>query len=267
MTHQLTEIQLQQIQGRLREAERAYLDNFCTSSLEWGLMVFQDKQLPDMFDHNCIRIPHDVPNSRLRQLADIARNTSKATGRPFLKLCLSQPLSYKSAVSGHEGYYMLPQDQAQQWQVRTDCRIVQMREKAQIQQLYQLEAGDSAGSELRPGDFDRRSVERRSLVYLDEEKPLNCWLCYVGEELAARADLQVTEGVAKIEELITAEKWRRQGLATALLRHLALEAGRQGADLIYLVADEEDTPKEMYLKLGFVKVMDDYFLRWMFNGK
>ncbi|MGP3931868.1 GNAT family N-acetyltransferase [Nonomuraea sp. KM88] len=68
-------------------------------------------------------------------------------------------------------------------------------------------------------------------------------------EIAARADLYVDGGVAQIEGVFTGEQHRGKGHARALMT--ALLAEQAEAELIFLVADAADWPKDFYGRLGF----------------
>ncbi|MER6945168.1 GNAT family N-acetyltransferase [Nonomuraea sp. NPDC000554] len=70
-------------------------------------------------------------------------------------------------------------------------------------------------------------------------------------ELASRADLYLQGGVAQIETVHTSSRHRGQGHARALMTALLAEAGAAGSELIFLVADDADWPKEFYARLGF----------------
>ncbi|MBN6055759.1 GNAT family N-acetyltransferase, partial [Nonomuraea sp. RK-328] len=71
-------------------------------------------------------------------------------------------------------------------------------------------------------------------------------------EIAARADLYVQDGVAQIESVHTGTRHRGRGHARALLRALLAEAA--GCEPIFLIADEEDWPKDFYTRLGFAPI-------------
>lgn len=62
------------------------------------------------------------------------------------------------------------------------------------------------------------------------------------------------EEVAQIEEVSTFERYRGRGYATATVLRAIEEAKAAGARLIFLVADANDWPKDMYMKLGFQPV-------------
>lgn len=71
------------------------------------------------------------------------------------------------------------------------------------------------------------------------------------DEIVAWTDLYVAQGVAQIEDVATVREHRDRGYATAAVLR-AIEVGRElGADLVFLVADDEDWPKVLYGRLGF----------------
>ncbi|MFI7640124.1 GNAT family N-acetyltransferase [Nonomuraea sp. NPDC049400] len=71
-------------------------------------------------------------------------------------------------------------------------------------------------------------------------------------EIAARADLYVHGGVAQIESVFTGEGHRGKGHARALMSALLAQVAE--AELVFLVADAADWPKDFYAKLGFVEL-------------
>ncbi len=56
---------------------------------------------------------------------------------------------------------------------------------------------------------------------------------------------------AQIEDVATLPVYRSRGLSRAVVLHAVVEARRSGAELIFLVADESDWPKELYGRLGY----------------
>ena len=73
----------------------------------------------------------------------------------------------------------------------------------------------------------------------------------VDDEIVAWTDLYLAEGVAQVEDVATLPQHRHQGYATAVVLRAGEEARSAGADLVFLVADDEDWPKELYRRLGF----------------
>jgi ribosomal protein S18 acetylase RimI-like enzyme len=67
----------------------------------------------------------------------------------------------------------------------------------------------------------------------------------------ARTDLYVRGGVAQVEEVVTAPSARQHGYASALVLEGVRRARAAGCDLVFLVADADDRPAELYRRLGF----------------
>lgn len=73
----------------------------------------------------------------------------------------------------------------------------------------------------------------------------------VAGEAVAYTDLYVGEGIAQIEDVFTAEQHRQQGYASSLVLRAVEESRKAGAPFVFLVADADDWPKELYERLGF----------------
>jgi GNAT superfamily N-acetyltransferase len=72
-----------------------------------------------------------------------------------------------------------------------------------------------------------------------------------GGDLAGSCELYEHDGVAQVENVETLAAHRNKGVARAFLA-AAMDAARAGgADMIFLVADDADWPKDLYGKLGF----------------
>ncbi|HLB62453.1 MAG TPA: GNAT family N-acetyltransferase [Actinomycetota bacterium] len=81
----------------------------------------------------------------------------------------------------------------------------------------------------------------------------------VAGRIGSFCDLYVDGRTAQIEDVFTFEDFRGRGLASSVvLRALAI-ARAEGHDLVFLVADPDDWPKELYRKLGF----DQIGLAWV----
>lgn len=89
-----------------------------------------------------------------------------------------------------------------------------------------------------------------------------CFAAYVDGEIASVCELYSDGVTAQIEDVSTLESHRSKGLATATVLRALHEARAWGHEMVFLVADADDWPKEMYLKLGFEGVGETYqFLR------
>jgi ribosomal protein S18 acetylase RimI-like enzyme len=73
----------------------------------------------------------------------------------------------------------------------------------------------------------------------------------VDGQVVSYVDLYSDGHSAQIEDLATLKEHRGRGYASALVLHALAQARLTGCDLVFLVADAEDWPKELYRRLGF----------------
>jgi GNAT superfamily N-acetyltransferase len=72
-----------------------------------------------------------------------------------------------------------------------------------------------------------------------------------GGAAASGCDLFTDGRVAQIEAVMTLPEHRNQGLSRAVVLRALNEAREAGHDLVFLLAEEEDWPRELYARLGF----------------
>jgi predicted GNAT family N-acyltransferase len=77
-------------------------------------------------------------------------------------------------------------------------------------------------------------------------------------ELAAFCDLYSDGTIAQIEDVGTIEPFRKRGLSTAVVRKAMEVAVGEKHELVFLVADADDWPKDFYSRLGFVEIGSIY---------
>jgi ribosomal protein S18 acetylase RimI-like enzyme len=119
------------------------------------------------------------------------------------------------------------------------------------------------------GEADLRSLRRRMIlgypwgtpeladqllrwkVLMSRRVDTRFFAVLMDDEVVAYADLYLGDGVAQIEDVLTAEDYRNRGYASAVVLRAIEEAQREGAELIFLAADADDWPKHLYERLGF----------------
>jgi GNAT superfamily N-acetyltransferase len=77
------------------------------------------------------------------------------------------------------------------------------------------------------------------------------FLALVQGRPAAACELYVRAGTAQIEDVGTLERHRGRGLARAAVLRAVKEARGAGCDFVFLEAEQDDWPKELYRRLGF----------------
>ena len=114
-------------------------------------------------------------------------------------------------------------------------------------------SGRKAMIELEGHGSDPEVVEQ--LLELDRRLALKMdvrhFAAVVNDRVAAYAGLYLEGDVAQIEDVATLPSYRSRGLARAIVLEAVREARRAGAELVFLVADEGDWPKDLYTRLGF----------------
>jgi ribosomal protein S18 acetylase RimI-like enzyme len=81
----------------------------------------------------------------------------------------------------------------------------------------------------------------------------------VGGEVVSYTDLYQDGAEAQVEDVGTLPEHRNRGYAAAVVLAAIAAARAEGAEFVFLVADLEDWPKELYRKLGFDEL--GYFVK------
>ena len=103
-----------------------------------------------------------------------------------------------------------------------------------------------------------RGLARR----ISEATDKRCFAAYVDGTIVALCELYSDGITAQIEDVATLEEHRNKGLARAVVSRALAEAQAWGHETVFLVADADDWPKELYAKLGFEEAGVTYqFLR------
>jgi ribosomal protein S18 acetylase RimI-like enzyme len=83
-----------------------------------------------------------------------------------------------------------------------------------------------------------------------------------GGAVVSATDLYEDGRTAQVEDVATLSSERGRGYGSAVILRAVEEAVAAGAHFVFLVADAEDWPKELYVRLGFEAIGDGWaFLR------
>ena len=74
---------------------------------------------------------------------------------------------------------------------------------------------------------------------------------FVDGEPVSSCELYSDGTTGQIESVLTLEEHRNRGLGVAVVLLALQEAKKAGHDMVFLIAEDDDWPKEMYTKLGF----------------
>ena len=192
---------------------------------------WEDNELPDKYDHNCFEYSAQPAREEFERALEFQRER----GDRFIKLEGDHPLEDDFGLSLSITLTMQLEGSADDWTVNDEIEI----KKPAYKDLKAIELkhfGPVYGE-----DFAFRNIDHL-YEYLDFRG------AYIGDRLVGSYYFFSSNGYTCIDGLIVDEDWRHKYIATTLLKHAVEEAA---GNVVFLHAAAEDTPKEMYEKLGF----------------
>lgn len=199
------------------------------------LKRWEDNELPDKYDHNSFEYSAQPTQEEFEQ----ALAFQKERGDTFIKLEGDFPLENDFGLSADVTLTMQLSGSADGWTVNDEIEI----KKTTYKDLKAIELKHFGP--LYGEDFTARNADRL-YEYLDFRG------AYIGEKLVGSYYFYTSNGFTCVDDLIVDEDYRHRYIATTLLKYAVNEAA---GNVVFLHADEDDTPKEMYEKMGF-RVVD-----------
>ncbi len=195
----------------------------------------EDDQLRDKYDHNSFFYEGQPSVEEVRQ----ALAYQKARRDAFLKLEGYTPLEQSFGMEGEETLTMLLPENADPSAWKTNPAVsIEAPDFDQLEQNELKYYGPLYGEDFTLRN-NRRLREKLTYhgAYLDGKLAGSCYTWSAG-------------GYTCLDGLLVDSDFRHQYVASTLLKALAEQAKREGK-ILYLHADPEDTPKDMYAKMGF----------------
>ncbi len=218
--------------------------------LPWGRALFNDTYRR-VYDLNLLRVDRAVGGSGAEALAAEAERLHSAAGHDHRRVAVTDP---------DLGASLAPGFRELGWQVRRFLFMAQLRDpdrapRAPVRELEEAEHWDAKRRfmETAPEAYDDEVVTQ----LLERDRVKNRVVDFrrygveVGGQVVSMCELYSDGSTAQIEDVSTWEEHRGRGYATATVLTAAGAARAAGCDLVFLVADEDDWPRELYGKLGF----------------
>jgi GNAT superfamily N-acetyltransferase len=102
------------------------------------------------------------------------------------------------------------------------------------------------------GPYDPELHDELSRSWRLKTPAMRSWLAWMdGEARAFLSSYPGENGVGQVEDLFTEPDYRHRGLATALISRAVADARERGAVPVLIIADPDETPRQMYAALGF----------------
>ena len=248
--------------SRIRKAERSFKMLFSQKcAFSEHLEKWQDDDLYDMYDHNqFVPLLDDPTDKELEQ----AIAYQHQLGRGFLKLDtrekLDESLTERFSLEECCTETMLlrnKQKNIEAWKCNPDVIIHDSASSDVLADLLQIDI------ETFASDYGEDFIRRRDARYVKkamETQGFHYYVAYLDGKVAGSCYACAIDGYVVMDALVVREAFRKRYVATTLMKHIA----SQFKEEMFLHADADDTPKEMYRKMGFETVDElyEYLKMW-----
>ena len=195
------------------------------------LSKWEDNLLPDKYDHNSFEYYGQPTNEEFQ----MALNYQRELGANFIKFEGDEPLADSFGLQAGITVTMVLTDSNIKWKAN-DALIFKTPSIDELQELEVKHYGSVYGE-----DFCRRNIAR---LY----DKLEYHGAYLGNKLVGACHSYTADGITCIDGLLVDDNHRKQYVATSLISHIREKYPNTS---MMLHADIDDTPKDMYLKMGF----------------
>lgn len=243
--------------ARCRRFERAIFTDNSPAIESWshGLAFFHP-EFPDMWDRNIALTESDLgkadPQELLRELEELF----VAKGSKHRKVVADEHLVSDAVIEGFVGAGWKPE------------RLVTMvfapdgPPTAPTHEVHEVAADDyramTAAFVREDEDVGARPEIVEQIVESSAQRAVEVGARYFAVKrngnIVAGCHLYSDGTIAQIEDVATLTAHRGRGYSDAVMKRAVRSAFEAGHDLIFLVADDEDWPKDFYGRLGFEPV-------------
>lgn len=248
--------------SRIRKAEQSFKQLFSQKrAFSEHMEKWQDDDLYDMYDHNqFVPLLDDPTGKELEQAIAYQRQL----GRGFLKLDTREKLDEAliKCFSLEEccTETMLLRNKKEnmaRWKSNPDVIIYDSASGDVLADLLKIDI------ETFASDYGEDFIRRRDARYVKKAMEIpgfHYYVAYLDGKPAGVCYAYAIDGYVVMDALVVREAFRKRYVATTLMKHIA----SQFKEEMFLHADADDTPKEMYRKMGFETVdkLYEYLKMW-----
>jgi GNAT superfamily N-acetyltransferase len=225
-----------------RSAER-------TIGLGWGTAYFHD-HLNGIWDLNFVGVPGPIGVPASEVFGEVERLQQEA-GFRHRKLVVDDEATGKRLASDvPEGWNTTPlliMAKRRPADREVDTSIVEEVSWDEVRP-YAAAVHKENGAGKDPAGMDQLLAHNE---VTHSAVPTRYFVARADGEIASKSELYSEGGVAQVEDVSTLDAFRKRGLARAVVHHVTEIASREGHELVFLVADADDWPRELYAKLGY----------------
>lgn len=248
--------------SRIRKAEQSFKQLFSQKrAFSEHMEKWQDDDLYDMYDHNqFVPLLDDPTGKELEQAIAYQRQL----GRGFLKIDtrekLDEVLIKRFSLEECCTETMLLRNKKEnmaRWKSNPDVIIYDSASGDVLADLLKIDI------ETFASDYGEDFIRRRDARYVKKAMEIpgfHYYVAYLDGKPAGACYAYAIDGYVVMDALVVREAFRKRYVATTLMKHIA----SQFKEEMFLHADADDTPKEMYRKMGFETVDElyEYLKMW-----
>lgn len=237
----------------IRNFEVAIQDR-CSEHLEpfeWGTALFR-LDMPRVHDQNLLRVERGFGEVSARELASEADRIQRPAG-----------LSHRKVIvpDAEAGQQLWDEFAELSWRRARHVAMVHRGSPsgAPRHTVREVESPLLRGARIRAFEEDLGSVAAEqvamSLELIATVVPVaRAFTVEVEGEPVSWAVLYEEDGIGQIDDVVTAGEHRRRGYGRAVVEAATRASLDSGNRITFLIADDEDWPKEMYARLGYEAV-------------
>ena len=220
---------------------------------EYGTAFFNDS-FPVKWDMNYVRIETVPPEASVADVANEVERIQEEAGLEHRKIHIDdEALGARLAL----GFARLG------WGVTKILAMV--RYNLDMTRPAPVEVREMTSEELRPymerWDRSKHAISQNEVdqlagarAHLMDVIDGTNFAAVIDGEIAGWCEYYANGELAQVENVCTFEEYRSRGVASSVVMAGINRASAEGDRLVFLLADEDDWPKELYTKLGFEPV-------------
>lgn len=244
------------LMDRLLNMEKEYVKLFSDAIEDDRTIRYIDPLLPDMYSHNFVFYK---PKQGLVEFIASELNKAETKSSGFLRIETPYPIDadlldtfpIKPRICLYDIMY-IETKKFKDLKGNPDCRIAIADSKETMEDGILV---DIAANHIGMGlEFAKRRILRKSQEYMRDDKPIQLFVCYQEDTPIGNIEYMPLNGIVKLEDFDILESYQRKGFGTAVLKYLLEKANVNKIEHAYLITDNSDSAKEMYMKCGFEKV-------------
>jgi len=232
----------------------SWFENSCADDVvpwRWGVTLF-NRQFPDVYMLNFVRVEGTPPDLDFDELVAAADELHGHAGHDHRDIVIED---------AGLGAALAPEFRGSGWEVST-LLIMAYRggrippgTRPDIRELTPDELRDMRTHSLASGPSAKDPETIRQLIAKDallvRAAGARFFGAMVDGQTVCSADYYSDGATTQIESVLTLEPFRRRGFGRAVVAEAVRAALDSGHDFVFLVADDEDWPKDLYARMDF----------------